>query len=339
MNEFKAEIDVIIASFLAGEADEASVLKLERWLSETEENRIHFEIIKAAWKESSAEPRPINADEIFEKIWKEGTKDKNVKGSGPQRFFNYFPKVAAALIIFIIAPVIAYLLGETQKVEKKQDPLVYVVKENPASQRSRFMLPDGSMVWLNCKSSLRYLQNFSTAERKVELVGEAFFEVTKDPSRPFIVYSGDLSTTALGTSFNVDAYPDKDVIEVALITGKIRIKNSESNDQLAVLDAGMGIRYDKDHESVTQNKVDQNKILAWKSGILIFDGDTFDEFRWKIEQWYDVTVEVHGRVPDNWRIRGRFDNEYLANILDVISFNKNFDYKLNDKQLTLNFKK
>src|SRR5690606_16871269 len=169
------------------------------------------------------------------------------------------------------APLLAILFSKIQP--EKHQPEVYIVKENPASERSRFTLPDGSLVWLNCTSSLRYLESFSGNERKVELVGEAFFEVMEDSLRPFIVYSGNLSTTALGTSFNVAAYPEKDMIEVALISGKVSINDHVRRDELMVLNPGMGMRYDRQTQKAIRETINADKVLAWKSGVLIFDGD------------------------------------------------------------------
>src|SRR5690606_10278205 len=125
-----------------------------------------------------------------------------------------------------------------------------------------------------------------------------------------------------GTSFNVAAYPEKDMIEVALISGKVSINDHVRRDELMVLNPGMGMRYDRQTQKATRETINADKVLAWKSGVLIFDGDNFDDFKWKIERWYDVKISVQGKVPVDWQIRGRFDNEYLTSILEVISFNK-----------------
>ena len=330
------EIEVIIANHLAGVADAPSTQYLNEWLAISSANRDRFEILKAIWQHRSSDPKALNKDEILERIWQKGHEDEGKKSTGKGLNFNFLSKLVAALVIFVLAPLLAFLFSRVQP--ERQQVEVYIIKENPASERSRFTLPDGSMVWLNSTSTLRYLENFSTNAREIELVGEAFFEVTKDSLRPFVVKSGDLSTTALGTSFNVTAYPERDMIEVSLVSGRVSIDNNVSHDQLMVLDPGMGMHYDRNTNVATQKMFDSDKVLGWKSGVLIFDGDNFLDFKWKLEHWYGVKINVHGNVPVDWQIRGRFDNEYLTSILDVISFNKNFHYQLNNKQLTLTFK-
>lgn len=338
----KFDIDIILARYFANEADAETLEQLREWLSEGEENRKRFEILKAIWSERSAEPRPIStpSQETLDKIWNKAIEKPNRdKGFYSVLFFNYLSQIAATILITVIIPIALYWISTKNQVPDLQPEIAFVIKENPATQRSRFELPDGSMVWLNCKSSLRFPENFSTSSRQVELSGEAFFEVKEDSQRPFVVSSGGISTTALGTSFNVAAYPERSFIEVALITGKVKIEDIDLKSELAVLNPGAGISYNKVNNSLTTKAINADHIQAWKSGILIFDGDNYEDFVWKIKQWYDVDITTIGNVPRGWKIRGRFDNAYLTSILEVISFNKEFDYQLNNKQLTLRFNK
>lgn len=334
------DIDEILARYFANEADDESLEQLRLWLEESDKNQKQFDLLKSIWDERSAEPRSINTtnQDVLNNIWKKGTEqpDKG-KGFNLIGFFNYLPQVAAAVLVLIIMPIAVYWITTNNQPKALPKEIVFILKENPATQRSRFMLPDGSIVWLNCKSSLRYPENFDTSTRQVELVGEAYFEIREDSLHPFIVMSENIATTALGTSFNVAAYPDKSTIEISLITGKVSVEDKNHNSERAVLNPGRGISYNKASNQLTKKKINAENILAWKSGILIFDGDNYDEFIWKIKQWYDVEITTVGNVPGNWRIRGRFDNAYLSSIMDVISFNKGFQYQLKDKQLILRF--
>jgi transmembrane sensor len=332
MAEENKDIDEIIVGFLLDQLDDHEKEILENWLAESEDNQLHFETIKAVWTTPSPEPRAIHAQDAMEKIWREGLGEEYADLPRRRSFMNYFLRMASA-ILFVVAAFVA-----TQKfINRKDNTPRYIVRENSASERSQFMLPDGSMVWLHCKSSLRYPENFAPGERKMELSGEAFFEVKKDASRPFIVQSGSLSTTALGTSFNVACYPEKKVIDVSLFTGVVEVKNKDHGANPVLLNPGTGVRYDHGDHTMTQHTIDAERILAWKSGILIFDGDDFEEFTRKIKQWYDVTISLEGNVPDAWNIRGQFDNQPLTNVLDLVSFNKNFTYELKDKHLVLRF--
>jgi ferric-dicitrate binding protein FerR (iron transport regulator) len=335
------DIDEILARYFSGEADSDTLEKLNKWLDESPDHRKQFELLKSVWLERSPEPKSVNTPnrEALERIWQKGTQ-QNGKGKGFFSFniITHFPQIAAALLVVITIPFVVHWINAHKQTEEAKPAHRFITKENPATQRSRFLLPDGSMVWLNCQSSLRYPENFSSAERHIELTGEAFFEVKEDTLRPFVVTSGNISTTALGTSFNVAAYPEKAIIEVSLITGKVRIDDRQHN-ELAVLDPGLGISYNKGNSKITRRKINSDDVLAWKSGVLVFDGDDYEEFVRKIKQWYGVEVTTIGNVPGNWRIRGRFDNAYLTSILEVISFNKDFKYHLDDKVLTIQFKR
>lgn len=170
----------------------------------------------------------------------------------------------------------------------------------PNGRQFRLKLPDGTGVWLNAASSIKYPTIFTGNERRVEVTGEVYFEVTKDPKRSFIVsVNNKMDITVLGTHFNVNAYGDESMIHTTLLEGSVKIKD---NGKTAVLSPGMqamvnnhslqekGIQVVKD--------VDIDMIMAWKNGFFSFRQTDITAVMRQISRWYDMEVVYTGNVPD-----------------------------------------
>ena len=203
-------------------------------------------------------------------------------------------------------------------------------------------MPDGSLVWLNSESQLQYPEKFSDSTRVVHLVGEAFFEVMKNVRRPFIVQTANLTTTVLGTKFNVNAYKNESWEKVSLVEGLVKVAETErkiGGRKSQLLSPGEEIRYDEQTNKIETRSFDVKYVTGWKEGQLAFKDEPFQAVVKKLSRWYDVDITVQGMPPDGFSLNGVFVNEYLENVLRSISFGRNFDYTLNDKQLTIRFNK
>ena len=334
------DIDEIIVKHLQNQASEAELKHLDLWLEQSPDNRELLKTLQLLWKEPSREPVLINSDEVKEKIWQ---RVQGLNHNQPRRFASkrYYWRLAAAVALIISASIVLYGLFKNEIASETPIEEVIITKSNPAGQKSRFNLPDGSIVWLNAASSIEYPENFTASARNVSLSGEAYFEVVKDTLRPFKVITRDLSLVVLGTSFNVHAFEEDDITNVALIEGKLRVTPLEAiKSGFTILEKGEGITFS--HATTALQKVRLNGealygYISWKDGVLEFYEDNFTLFVKKIERWYGVEVEVSGKVPQNWNIKGSFKNEYLDNILESIAFNKDFKYELKGKQLKFIF--
>lgn len=245
-------------------------------------------------------------------------------------YFRYF-KIAAMIIAVLGISYMVYQSDQSviqPKVESMKTKIAR--RSSPSGTKTRVVLPDSSIVWLNSDSYIEFPKNFSNEERTIDLVGEAFFEVKKDCKKPFTVRSFGAHTTALGTSFNISAFPENRVVEVLLVSGKVLVNN-------VLLRPGEGVSYDKKREFIKLLELDQDEVLGWKNGILFFDGDDFGSFVRKIERWYGVEVSVNKRPGKEWSVKGRFKKEYLTNVLQTVGFNKSFTYELKDKKLKIIF--
>lgn len=166
---------------------------------------------------------------------------------------------------------------------------VYNKVETPRGGEYSLVLSDGTVVYLNAMSELRFPVNFVGKKREVELSGEAYFEVEKDADRPFIVKTGDLEIKVLGTEFNVCAYPEKKAVKTTLVEGSVELR-AEGLERPVVLKPDQQARFSKKSGKIDVKKVDVSSYIAWKNGM-------FDIRDWKLEdimdylmRWYDINV-------------------------------------------------
>ncbi|MCG8307589.1 MAG: FecR domain-containing protein [Cytophagales bacterium] len=250
--------------------------------------------------------------------------------------FGYIAGIAASILI-IATSVWIFLLNGNQATDKesKNDHFVQemITKENQAGQKSLVHLPDGTRVWLNSESSIRFPTRFKGSRRIVELAGEAFFAVAQNPNKPFIVQTGKVKIRAIGTSFNVMAFEEKSAITVSLVEGKIAVTSDAEAEYPKIIEPGWVAAVGKSDYRIKVFQSDVEDLTAWKDGTLIFDDENFEDVIFKLERWYGVKITVQGKPDRSYKYRGRFRNEYLANILETMQHGKAFDYKIDGTQV------
>jgi len=178
-------------------------------------------------------------------------------------------------------------------------------------------LPDGTKVWLNAGSSLKYPMSFAKNERRVRLEGEAFFEVTKDSARPFKVLSKGQEIEVLGTAFNVNAYPDNTAIKTTLVNGKVKLSNDKRYSEAIYLLPGQQST-NTNNGKIQLANVDTAPFTAWKEGLFYFDETPLSDALQQIGRWYNVEVKYKGEVPQT-HFYGRIKrSKPLRDVLDVL---------------------
>lgn len=293
-------------------------------------------------------PEQDDQDEVLLNILKGET-----SGSPPQKsleapagsfegFHSTFMRLAGVMLILITTLAVYINLRE-----KPPDhaPVKYITKENPRGQKSQISLPDGTVLWLNSESRIRYPERFTTTHRVVDLEGEAFFEVASESKRPFVVSMGNLDVMALGTSFNISAFPEDKNIAVSLVTGKVLIKESSlaGNHQKprfeeVVLIPGEKLLYDLEDFSVQKSYYDFKTDIIWKDGTIYFDNASYQEVKMKLERWFNVKLVVRNEVGKPWHFSGEFERESLDRILTRIGFVKNFEFEKRDHEVIITYK-
>jgi ferric-dicitrate binding protein FerR (iron transport regulator) len=194
----------------------------------------------------------------------------------------------------------------------------------PMGGQYRVHLPDGSSVWLNAGSSLRYPVRFLGAERKVTLTGEAYFEVEKNISKvkniPFIVLTDKQEVTVLGTHFNINAYTDEPIIKTTLIEGAVKVNRVGAPGDAVLLKPGQQSSMAAGKLSVSF--VNTEEAIAWKNGVFLFNDADLKTVMRSIARWYDVEVLYEGELPNKEFSGDIYRNLNLNQVLDVLSFYK-----------------
>jgi len=178
--------------------------------------------------------------------------------------------------------------------ELKAGTTFYNTIETPKGGKYQIILPDGSKVWLNSVSSLRFPAVFNGKERNVELTGEAFFEVAKNKEKPFIVTTNAMNVMVTGTQFNIMAYSDEKYSSTTLVEGSVNVSNVNGD---MVLKPGEQVVSNKGAK-LSKSIVDVEQNIAWKNGLFQFSNSDMRTVMNQISRWYDVTVEYRGSVPE-----------------------------------------
>lgn len=326
----------IIRIHLSGKPTPVESHILRDWLNESEDNTLLFREMQKAWQEKSAEPQLVNTDELSDKIWKRAIGTASKVNFYHESAWQYWAKFAAVVLLFIVFATTVYFLPHIIRLENEvsleNDTIIIT---NPGGQRSMFNLPDGSVVWLNAESTLCFNKSGFDSLRQVELSGEAFFEVAKDPTKKFVVFSKGLYTTALGTAFNVQAYLNTNMVEIALVEGKVKIDTKGIPGE--ILEPGGALAYDLQSRQTKKFIFNTENVLGWKEGRLIFQGDSMEEFISKTERWYGVEIEVSGSPSDTWSLSGYYENVPLDYMLEDVKFSSGFSYKIQKNKVNITF--
>jgi transmembrane sensor len=172
--------------------------------------------------------------------------------------------------------------------------IVYNTITTPRGGQYQVVLSDGTKVWINAASALKFPATFSGKERLVDLSGEAYFEVSKNKSMPFKVRVNNMAVEVLGTHFNVNAYPDENEVKTTLLEGSVKLS---SGNVVSMLKPGQqGVFADKNSFNVSEVNVEE--AVAWKNGYFIFDDENIQHIMRKISRWYDVEVDYNGKIDE-----------------------------------------
>lgn len=223
----------------------------------------------------------------------------------------------SAILIVLIGAVSYFNTDGRRSTEKK--PLVSSLYENTKTKRKEIILPDGSVVILNSNSNILISPMFNQKTREVQLSGEAFFKVKKDPGKPFIVLNRTFSTTALGTSFYVHARRGKDY-SVDLLEGKVKLESTEARGKSTFLTAGQEAQWIPAGAEFAKGNFDTLGLQQWVDGKISFDKTPLEQALRQLEKWYAVTIEMRQKKWGNKAVSGDYINVSLDDILKVICF-------------------
>lgn len=237
--------------------------------------------------------------------------------------------------------------------EGKGNAIAYNTMSTPKGRQFRLTLPDGTQVWLNAASSVRYPIAFTGNQRLVEMTGEAYFEVAKNPVKPFLVnVNGKAEVQVLGTSFNLNAYDNESSMHTTLLEGSIAVavsfdgqpKSGQLGQKIkpesgnVILKPGQQARLFTGQQTTAIkviDDVDMDKVMAWKNGLFNFNGLSFTEIMKQLERWYDIKVVYENNTVPNKRLAGEMTRGVSLNGLLKQLGEMGVRYQLNDRTLLI----
>jgi ferric-dicitrate binding protein FerR (iron transport regulator) len=302
----------IVTKYLEGRATDAEQAELLVWLRQ-KENRLVFNSYKLDWKkgmnsgqlpEGSGNSWSIIHNQILQKSYSRWW------NSGKTNLFFRF----AAIFFFVISMASAVFFMMNQH---KLVPEYYTSVIAEKGQISKVELPDGSLVWLNSGSEIKYSTRFAVDNRAISLSGEAYFQVTKNVELPLVVSSGDLQVKVLGTKFNVSAYPETDKINVVLESGRVELLNSHVESFLYELKPGERATYRTDNHELYVSNVNTTKFTAWKEGVLNIYDQSMEELIKRLEIRYNQKFVLEDGLKD-FHYTFTIKNESLDEIIQLM---------------------
>lgn len=241
--------------------------------------------------------------------------------------------IAASVLIIALAGAWLFVYNsDYSQLDEKNVQVSQLLKESPNGSKVSFQLSDGSKIKLNAGSQLKTKSDFDGHTREVFLQGEAYFEVEKDTTKPFMIHTGNLTTLVKGTAFNIAAYDDEGDIRVAVTEGKVAVilKNGNEIDTLHLIPSDM-LTYNKSTTDFQKIAFDARKEIGWKDGIIYFDNASCTEIFPYLEKWYGVQINVENPEKILESFVGEFDNENLENVLHAMGIALRFDYEIENK--------
>ena len=217
--------------------------------------------------------------------------------------------------------------------------LTYNTLTVPYGKRFEVVLSDGTHVFLNSGTSLRYPVNFIKGQnREVFLKGEAYFNVTEDTKHPFIVNSGPLRTQVLGTQFNISSYSEDESILTVLVEGSVKVYSeiAEETGKEAILQPGQKAAWSRSTKNIVVNEADIELHTAWIDGRIVFRKLPFSSILKKLERHYNVTIVNHNKALDSEMFRASFDIETIEEVMESFNRNYNIDYTIKNNQIIIN---
>lgn len=310
--------------FLQKQATPEEVRQLIEWLKK---DAAFSSWADAEWETASSEMNPELRQRLFRQIQEKIQPGAKAVAMRRRTVYAGFRQIAATLLLMLATGLGIYF--HTVRQLAMPDMVVAVEK----GQKASVTLPDGSRVWVNSDSRLTYGSRFNAKERILQLEGEAYFEVTPDKDRPFIVETNRLSVQALGTSFDVKNYEEEDQISTVLMTGKVKV---ESDKDCIFLEPNEKVTFNKTTGSMRKSTIeDAGGYADWKFNLLSFRAETFERIVHTLERHYNTRIVFESESLKKYRFTGSIGNTSLESVLQILSLTSPLAYEVKDSLIVL----
>lgn len=342
-----------IVDYLSGSFNSAEAQALQGWLAKSESNRLLFDQLSGIWH--SSYHKTIHEKIDVNQAWADLQKQIEIQNKKTKKInWGELARIAAVFVIALFLGGLGYYFIDRQK-NNITEPS-YVEYFSPLGSRSFVQLADGSKVWLNSGSTLKYQNSFGINNRELLLTGEAFFEVEKNPDLPFKVKTSEIDIIALGTQFNVKAYSEEKTIETTLIEGSVKLECStvklSGNMVLKPNEKAVFTKRNQELELINEpqkqsdiapsivatrpkleiiESVEPQPIISWKEQRWVINNEKLGSLAVKLERRYDVNFIFDNDVLKEYSFRGTLEDETLEQIMEAIKFSAPIKYIIDKK--------
>ena len=302
--------------------------KVSDWIDASDENARSFNEFEKVWQQTERlrSMQKYDADQALQKV------HKRIHNTTKTGFVEIFKKVAAILILPLLFASIYFYLQESDIPPEAQQ---WYTLKTEAGMRSQFELPDGTYVFLNSNTSLRYPLAFTGNTREVELQGEAYFDVAKNDEKPFLVNTGKIVVEVTGTEFKASNYTDEQLVEVVLVEGSVNLCQCTASGQRSVIQAlkpGDKATLAGSDNKLFVEQVDVAKYIAWKNGVLMFRDDSMEDVVRRLNRWYNVDIDISSVYLEDYVYTATFEDETLIQVLDLLKLSAPIDYRIKNRK-------
>jgi transmembrane sensor len=347
----------LLAKKMGNAASESELQELQDLLQEFPEHLYLIDVIESIETNKSSRLPHRNEETIVQENWnslqqklgnEQGEKTDLPVDRQSRKLIHLSPMSRAAVIggLLVISAGLWFTLSKKSASDGGPQPVSVVQQlQVPFGEPDREILPDGSEVWVNAGSRIRYAYDVDKNTREIYLEGEAFFKVKHDPQHPFIVHAGNISVTALGTEFNVEAYKNDNTIKTTLIEGKVQITMAEKPEQKIILSPNEKLSViakelpanDESFKKEISYKVEHIEHisigspvteLAWIEDKLAFQNEAFYELSKRMERRYNIHVIFRDASLKKESLTGTFENETIQKALNLLQMTTPFRYRM-----------
>ncbi len=357
------ELIYLIIKRLTNSIDSEEAVQLQNWIERSPDNRRIFDEVSDIWLASASNSeKDFNPFDALEKV--KLRLSEKAKNKEKKTFLIPLLKIAAFALFLLGIGALSYYAG----VSKDKPTSDFTFIEAPMGSRTKVSLPDGSKVWLNGGSNLKFSNTFNKSDRIVTITGEGYFDVTHNKHLPFVVNTREIRIKVLGTAFNIKAYPDDGLVETTLERGSLAIEKLtvegksipqtvlEPNQRATFIKNEGKVHLSDVDKKATENiqketiqpvkeqlliskKIDTQIFTSWKDDKLVFRNEPFESLTIKLERWYGVKIEIENEEIKKYHFNGTFEKETIHDVLNIIHFALPIKYTVIHDQITISLDK
>ncbi|SHF84590.1 FecR family protein [Fodinibius roseus] len=348
----------ILHKYLSDECTQAEKEKVEHWIRSDQRNQAFYDSLEKIWSIEPDHNIKVDAKDAWNSFREKISEEKEGEGEyASQKTLTGFQSiqsgkpgrkgyrrpvaVSIAAAMILLAGVLMYFFlpnfGATdQELAQKKSQIQEISTE--LGQRTSFRLADGTQVYLNADSRVQIPSTFGDSIRSVQLQGEAYFDVARDPSVPFVVYSGHSSTRVLGTRFGVKAYPQDERVQVVVEEGKVALSSSgrSAAEDLHLTANQVGLLGSDGEPQVTRVK-GVSAYFAWKDGRMVFESTPFEKVIPQLERWYNVKIVTDTALYSR-QVTASFSDEPMLEVINILALSLNAEFQRDGRNISFYLK-